>query len=345
MFRFVIGKLFYSLLVLWGVATLVFVLFNAVGGNAADMSLGQRSDMSSQEAVNKEFGLNKPPAVRYLLYLNDLSILSFYSNENEAHGLKILPIGSSGIYLKAPYLRRSFQSRRPVSEIIAEGMKGTIVLAAAAMLLASLLGIGFGMVAALFKGRWQDRAIMLVSTLGISMPSFFAAVLIAWLFGYLLQSYTGLNMTGSLMDYSFENGEHIAWKNLILPALTLGIRPLAVIVQLTRSSLLDVLQQDYIRTARAKGLSEWTVLFKHALRNALNSVITAVSGWFASLMAGAFFVEYVFNWKGIGKTTVEALEKNDLPVLMGSVLTVAMFFVVINIVVDMAYKWLDPRVT
>ena len=133
-------------------------------------------------------------------------------------------------------------------------------------------------------------------------------------------------------------------QNLILPAFTLGIRPLAIITQLTRSAMLDVLNQDYIRTAYAKGLGKMKVIWKHALRNALNPVITAVTGWFAELLAGAFFVEYIFGWKGIGKVTVDALEKLDFPVVMGSVLISATFFIVINILADILYGVVDPRV-
>ena len=133
-------------------------------------------------------------------------------------------------------------------------------------------------------------------------------------------------------------------KNLILPTITLGIRPLAIIVQLTRSSMLEVLSLDYIRTAKAKGLSSYAIIFNHALRNALNPVVTAVSGWFASLMAGAFFVEYIFGWNGLGKVTVDALELSDFPVVMGAVLFIAFLFVIINILVDILYGFLDPRV-
>ena len=138
--------------------------------------------------------------------------------------------------------------------------------------------------------------------------------------------------------------KYLSLKNLILPALTLGIRPLAIITQLTRSAMLDVLNQDYIRTAYAKGLSKSTVIFKHALRNALNPVLTAVTGWFAELLAGAFFVEYIFGWKGIGKITVDALDKLDFPVVMGSVLVTATLFVIINILADILYSIVDPRV-
>tara|TARA_B100000809_G_scaffold60778_1_gene57392 strand:- start:156 stop:623 length:468 start_codon:yes stop_codon:yes gene_type:complete len=152
-------------------------------------------------------------------------------------------------------------------------------------------------------------------------------------------------MTGSLYEVDdYGRGSFLQLKNLILPALTLGIRPLSVIIQLSRNSLLEVLSMDYIRTATAKGLSKFTVIFKHALRNALNPVVTAVSGWFASLLAGAVFVEYIFAWNGIGKEIVDALNKMDLPVVMGAVLFIASIFVIINILVDLIYGWLDPRI-
>ncbi len=155
---------------------------------------------------------------------------------------------------------------------------------------------------------------------------------------------TGLNMTGSLFSIDPFLGRVFTPKNIILPALTLGIRPLAVVVQLTRSSLLEVMEQDYIRTARAKGLTETAVIIKHALKNALNPVITAISGWFASLLAGAVFVEFVFGWKGLGLEVFQALEKDDLPVVTGTVLFFAAVFVVMNVIVDALYGWLDPRV-
>jgi len=167
----------------------------------------------------------------------------------------------------------------------------------------------------------------------------------AWVFAFLLADLTGLSMVGSL--YSVDDmggGEYLSLRNLILPAITLGIRPLAIIVELTRSSLLEVFSQDYIRTAYAKGLSQTRVVFRHALRNALNPVLTAISGWFASLMAGAVFVEYVFDWKGVGVVIVDALEKYDFPVVMGAVLFIAVILVAVNILVDILYAWLDPRV-
>jgi len=170
-------------------------------------------------------------------------------------------------------------------------------------------------------------------------------IIIAYIFGFLLSDWTGLHINGNWFDVDEITGER-KWTlhNLILPSFTLGIRPLAIITQLTRSAMLDVLNQDYIRTAYAKGLDKMQVIWKHALRNALNPVITAVTGWFAELLAGAFFVEYIFGWKGIGKVTVDALEKLDFPVVMGSVLISATFFIIINILADILYGVVDPRV-
>jgi peptide/nickel transport system permease protein len=142
----------------------------------------------------------------------------------------------------------------------------------------------------------------------------------------------------------FGEAMHVKWKNLILPAIVLGIRPLAVVIQLMRNSLLEVFNQDYIRTARAKGLSEFQIIKRHAVKNALNPVVTAISGWFASMLAGAVFVEYIFGWNGLGKEIVNSLNTLDLPIIMGAVLIIATMFVIINIFVDLIYVWLDPKV-
>jgi ABC-type dipeptide/oligopeptide/nickel transport system permease component len=169
-------------------------------------------------------------------------------------------------------------------------------------------------------------------------------IIIAYVFGFVLTDWTGLHITGSWFDIDSDGNKRLTLQNLILPAITLGIRPLAIITQLTRSAMLDVLDQDFIRTAYAKGLSKRKVVWKHALRNALNPVVTAITGWFAELLAGAFFIEYIFGWKGIGKVTVNALEKLDFPVVMGSVLISATFFILVNILADILYGIIDPRV-
>jgi len=346
--NYFLRRILYSLLVIWGVASLVFILFNVLPGDPARLTLGQRSDLASVEATRKALNLDKPLWTRYGLYLNDLSPIGITSIKHTAQapdGYHLSSMSdSSFLSLKFPYLGRSYRTKRSVTEVLGEGLPGTIVLALSAMLFATILGIALGILAALKKGTAWDTGAIAASVAGISMPSFFAGLLIAYVFGYLLSSYTGLGMTGSLYEYDAFTGRHLALRNLILPAIALGVRPLAIITQLTRSSMLDVLGQDYIRTAYAKGLKKSRVVLRHALPNALNPVVTAISGWLAELLAGSFFVEYIFGWKGIGKITVDALDRFDFPLVMGAVLLTALIFIIVNLFTDLIYGFLDPRV-
>jgi peptide/nickel transport system permease protein len=328
-----------------GIVVLVFLLFQGFG-DPSRLVMGQRADASTQENIRKELYLDQPRWKQFFFYLNDVSPVSFYSSEAITQkNLKGLFIGGgTKLVLKFPYLRRSYQTRKDVWDIIMTALPRTILLALAAMLIATVIGIPLGVLAAVKKDTWLDTSAIFGSVLGISAPSFFMGIVVAYLFGFVLSDYTGLHMTGSLYDVNPFEGKKLQLQNLILPALTLGIRPLAIITQLTRSAMLDVLNQDYIRTAFAKGLSRRVVIWKHALRNALNPVITAITGWFAELLAGAFFVEYIFGWNGIGKLTVDALEKLDFPVVMGSVLISSFFFIAVNILADVMYGIVDPRV-
>ena len=355
MLNYFLNKIFYTLLTLFGVVTVIFFLFNVLPGDPAQMMLGQNEDSGQLAIVKKKFGFDKPISTQYLYYLNDLSPLSFHSTNKEDYtfldkkkytATSLFTIGNATTAIKLPYLRESFTKQgKKVSQVLKETLPNTFVLAVSAIVIAMLLGIVLGIVSALYKDTWLDKSIQIFSTLGMSVPSFFSAILFAWLFGFVLHKYTNLEMTGSLYELDdFGEAIHIKWKNLILPAIVLGIRPLAVVIQLMRNSLLEVFNQDYIRTARAKGLSEYQIIKKHAVKNALNPVITAISGWFASMLAGAVFVEYVFGWNGLGKEIVNALNTLDLPVIMGSVLVIATLFVIINIFVDLIYAWLDPKV-
>ncbi len=347
--RYFLKKGGYALLVLWGIVTLVFLLFNVLPDDPARLTLGQRSDLASIENVRKALNLDKPVSVRYVLYLKDLSPVSVENNDTETQDkydyVSLFPVSKDQLLvLKKPYLGRSYQTKRLVWDVLADALPGTMILALAAISIASILGIALGVLAALKKDTWMDSTSILISVAGISAPSFFAGLLIAYIFGYMLHAYTGLSMVGSLWEYDVTEGRRLAVSHLILPALTLGIRPLAIIAQLTRSALLDVLSQDYIRTAYAKGLKKRQVVWRHALPNALNPVVTAISGWLAELLAGSFFVEYIFSWKGIGKLTVDSLDKFDFPVVMGAVLITATIFVVVNMLTDVLYGRLDPRV-
>lgn len=414
MIAYLINKVGYGLLVLWGVVTLVFFLFNLTPGDPVRNLVGENASAEVVDNMRRKLDLDLPVWQRYVLYLNGLSPLGIHSSDehsriyfdkSECSGYRIAwSAKGKALYVKAPYLKRSFLSDKSVSSILAEVMPGTFILAVVSITLALILGLLLGIVAAIHKNGFYDRFILFVSALGMAGPSFFVAILVAWvgavvwrdeirvslsmlvftattlaswfafarsgrkLFWMLpcvaiaigwfsssipylawLNTYwslpgTGLNMTGSLYSVDVWQGEFLDVKNLILPVITLMIRPLSVIVQLTRSSLLEVLAQDYIRTARAKGLSQWEVIYRHALRNALNPVITAVSGWFASLLAGAIFVEFVFGWKGLGQQMFTAIENQDMPVVMGGVIVISTAFVLINIVVDLLYGWIDPRV-
>ena len=345
MIKYLARKIFYGLLVMLGIVVVVFFLFQGFG-DPSRLIMGQRADATTQENIRRELYLDQPKWKQFLFYLNDVSPVSLYSKQEiQDKDMKGIFIGGDiKLGFKLPYLRRSYQTKKDVWSVLMEALPGTILLAVSAMIIATVLGILLGVIAAVKKDTWMDTSAIFASVLGISAPSFFMGIVIAYLFGFVLSQYTGLHMTGSLFDTDPFAGRQLQFQNLILPAITLGIRPLAIITQLTRGSMLDVLDQDYIRTAYAKGLSKRKVIWKHALRNALNPVITAITGWFAELLAGAFFVEYIFGWKGIGKVTVDALEKLDFPVVMGSVLVTSSFFIGINILADWLYGIVDPRV-
>jgi len=340
---------------MFGVITIVFFLFYILPADPARMMLDQRENQEQLNLINSKYGFDLPIIKQYFYYLNDLSLISIHSKESnsftniEKKNISFITIFLNEkikIVVKKPYLRQSFnKTGKSVSSIISEVLFNTIVLAVSAIFIALIIGVFLGVFSAINKDNFIDSFISVISALGMAVPSFFSAILMAWVFGFWLADYTGLSMTGSLYILDdFGESEDLNLKNLILPSITLGIRPLAVITQLMRNSLIEVMQMDYIRTATAKGLSFKKVIVKHALKNSFNPVITAASGWFASMLAGAVFVEYIFGWNGIGKLVVDSLNQMDLPVLMGCVLVIAVFFVLINIIVDLIYRYLNPKI-
>jgi peptide/nickel transport system permease protein len=350
LFSFILNKFLQAFAILAGVLLIIFFLFFVLlPTDPARLTMGQRSDAKTLENTRKEMYLDKPIHKQFLLYVNDLSPVAIHKNsldeQKKYDYIKLLSVSdSSNIVAKWPFLRRSYQTKKPVSSMLWEAFPGTLILASLAIFFAALIGIILGVIAAVKKGTIWDSGALFTSVLGISAPSFFAGVLVAYVFGFLLSKYTGLEIISPLYDYEPFEGKRLVLKSLILPVFTLAIRPIAIITQITRSSMLDVLNQDYIRTAKAKGVRRFNILLKHALPNALNPIITSISGWFAELLAGSFFIEYIFGWKGIGKLSVDALNKFDFPVVMGSVLFTACIFICVNIIVDILYRIVDPRI-
>ena len=348
MTKYILRRLFYGVFVLVFVVMIISSIIYLAPVDPERLTFGQRYDAETLELKRQELGLDRPLYIQLAYYLRDISPIAVVKNTPENlkkyNFIKLIPLGQSILVLKAPYFRESFQSGRDVLEMLLDKIPQTAILALSAIILALIFGITLGVIAAINHNNWFDNSAVVASVMGISVPSYVSAMLLALLFGYFLKDYTGLEVRGSLYDLNDFGDKTIFWKNLILPAIALGIRPIAIITQLTRSAMLDVLSQDYIRTAKAKGLNYYRVIFKHALRNALNPVLTAVSGWFAALLAGAFFVENVFDYDGLGQLTVNALLSYDIPLVLGAVLLTASLFVVINILVDILYAILDPRI-
>jgi len=355
-YKRILHKILYGLLVLWGVVTLVFFLFNVLPGDPARMMLGQRADLQTVEMIQKELGLDKSVGLQYIRYINDLSPVSVYNTTDEENyffldrekypgASEIVTFKTTAVVLKPPYLGLSYQNRRTVTSMISDVIPATFLLAFTSISFAFAIGLLIGIFCAIWKDTVFDRVALVISTIGVSLPSFFTAILFGWFFAFFLSDVTHLNLTGNLYEIDdLGRGSHLVLKNLLLPSVTLGIRPLSIIIQLTRNAILDVLGQDYIRTARSKGVKFSGIIAKHVLRNSMNPVVTAVSGWFASLMAGVVFVEYIFGWKGLGYLIVNALNQYDMPVVLGAVITIASVFVLVNILVDISYALLDPRV-
>lgn len=348
-------KFFNILITLFGVVTVIFFLFQVLPGDPARMMMDQNEDQEQLKIINQKYGFNEPVIKQYLYYLNDLSIISIHSKNfnkinflsNEKYSfITLLDLKNSTLVLKAPYLRESYQRRGvKVSSIILNTFPNTVVLAISSILIATLLGLLFGIISAFYKETFIDNSIQIFSTIGMSMPSFLSSIIFAWIFGFVLSDYTNLNMTGSLFELDdFGNNYSLKLKNLILPSIVLGIRPIAVISMMMRNSLIDTLKKNYVITAYAKGLSKTKVILNHCIKNSLNPVITALSGWFASLLAGSVFVEYIFGWNGLGREIVNSLNMLDVPVIIGSVIVISFSFIMINIFVDYLYKVLDPRI-
>jgi len=290
--------------VLFGITLLVFLLNAAALGDPARAAMGQRADPEALERLRREYALDRPLPVQYATWIGRL-----------ARG----------------DLGTSFREQRPVTEVIAERLPATVRLALAATLVAVVLGVAAGTLAAVRPGSVLDHALMGAAVLGISTPVFWLGMMLALVFAVTL----------GWLPVSGYGGGSLA--HLVLPALTLGALHTGTVARMTRSSLLEVVRQDYVQTARAKGLPERVVLGKHALRNALIPVVTVIGIGLADLLVGAPLTETVFAWPGLGRLLVAAVGQRDLPVVMGAVLVFALVYVVGNLLVDLAYLLIDPR--
>lgn len=348
MWQYIFKKLIYGFLIIVTVVCTISSIIYLSPVDPARLSFGQLSDAKTVEAKRQAMGLDQPLSKQLLYYLRDLSPVNIIDENHPAlqsySYLKIIGIGDKFLIIKAPYLRESYQSGRSVSAILIEAIPVTLILALLSILFATVVGISLGILSAVKQGSWIEQFSLFISTIGYSLPSYATAIFFAIVFAYLLRPLTGLNLSGSLFELN-DNGEWIIIaKNLILPVLALGLRPVSIVTQLTRSAMLDNMTMPYVRTAKAKGLSSKTITYLHVLKNALNPIITGISGWFASLIAGAFFVENVFNFRGLGAVTVKALLDFDIPVVLGAVIFTCIMFVVINILVDILYALTDPRI-
>lgn len=348
MVSYLLNRFFSGVLSLTTLVVIIASIIYISPVDPATLSFGQQMNQTMLEEKRKELLLDKPISTQVASYLNDLSPISVYkkqvSQKKDLKGWSIFSIGESAIWIKLPYFRKSFQTGDSVWSMVVAALPNTLILAFIAILLATIIGVFFGVIAALNRGTWIDGAIVGLSTLGYSVPSYVSAIIFSLLFGFVWREYTGLGMQGSLITLNDIGDEVIQWKNIILPSLALGVRPVAVITQICRTTMIDILGQSFVLTARSKGLTNFQVIKNHVFKNILNPLLTSISGWFAALLAGAFFVESIFNYNGMGLLTVNALINYDTPLLLGCIVVIATLFIIMNILLDFAYQWIDPRV-
>jgi ABC-type dipeptide/oligopeptide/nickel transport system permease component len=334
--EFILRRLLSSLLVLVGVSIMTFFIARVVPANAAELYIGPKARPEDIARVTKQLGLDKPLPVQYAVYMNEL-----------LHG----------------DLGTSLGTKRPVLTEITGRLPATLELLLTGMLLAVLIGVPLGVLSARWQGRPLDTAVRIVSIMGVSMPAFFLGLLLQILFFRdlnLLPLAARVNsdlrftspitdVTGFFLLDSLITQNWAAFKDvllhIILPAFTLAAYPIGLIARMTRASMLEVLEQDYIRTARAYGLRDAVITYLYALKNAVGPTLTVIGITFAYALTGTFFVEVIFNWPGLGQFTVRSLLGLDYPAIMGITLFGAVGYVLINLVVDLLQAWIDPRIS
>ena len=333
MIKYILKRLLSLLPVLIGITLLVFTLLHLIPGDPAVVLLGERATPEQIESLRQQIGLKQPLPIQYFNFLFNVIRFDF--------GKSII----SGI---------------PIIDEIRTRWPATFELAVAAMIIALILGIPAGIFAAVRKNSWVDNLLMSSSLIGVSLPVYWLGLLLIYLFavnlqilppsgrisvdvGFNFQPITGFYVLDSLLRLDIKTLQDVL-SHLILPAITLGTIPLAIIARITRSAMLEVLSQDYIRTARAKGGPEYFVILKHALKNAFLPISTTVGLQFGTLLGGAILTETIFSWPGIGSWIYEGILARDYPVVQGGVIFVSITFVLINLLVDLSYTFLDPRI-
>lgn len=300
---YVVRRLVFSLFVLWGAVTIIFVVLRLVPGDPAYIMLGPDADQAQVDALRAQLGLDHSLIQQYATYLVNVVHLDF---------------------------GQSFRLNADSMSLVLQRVPATIQLATTALLLSLVIGLPLGVVAALRANSWLDRTISVFSLMGQSTPSFWLGIVLILVFARGLQV---LPSAGSG-----------TWSHLVLPTITLALPFLAILVRLTRSGLLEVVHEGYVQTARAKGLGEGIVILVHALRNALIPIVTVVGLQFGALLGGTVIVETVFAWPGVGRLLIDSIGRRDYGVVQAAILLVATIFVLINLLVDLLYGFLDPRV-
>ena len=310
MSQYIIRRILVLPIVLLGVSVLVFMVLHLVPGNPAQVIAGPDAPPETVAAIEKQLGLDKPLPEQYAIYLGRV-----------LHG----------------DLGRSLRTKRPVLSDVTDALPKTIELALVAAIITPIIAIPLGVAAAAKRGTSTDSGLMITSMLGITAPVFAIALGLMWVFGYRLRWFPISGYGGPIWTLD-------GLRSVALPAITLAVGSVATMARLTRSAMLEVLNQDYVRVARAKGLREPVVLLRHGLKNALLPVITVLGLQVAYLLSGAVVTETVFAWPGVGRLAVYAIQARDFPLVQGTVLVISLLFVLVNLAVDIVYAFIDPRI-
>ena len=320
MFAYIAKRILQLIPVMFGISVITFAMIYLIPGDPVRVMMGPHQDPEIAATIKHELGLDKPVYVQYLTYMSRVCKGDF---------------------------GKSYIKRRQVSELLQGKFEATMILTLSAMVLAILVGVTAGLISAAKPNSISDYSLMVFAVVGISMPVFWLGLMLQ-IAANNVNAAMASETARSVLPISGYFDDRLAWwqnlKFLILPSLTLGTVPMAIIARMVRSSMLEVMNLEYIRTARAKGLSERVVVVKHALKNALIPIITVIGNNFAILLTGAVLTETVFSWPGMGRLMVDAIIQRDFPVVMGGVIVMSVVFVFVNLIVDIFYAWIDPRI-